>query len=285
MKFDTLKGISRAISNADTDQALYLIEQALIGETGKHWQRDLLKLRDFMLDGTPRFKILAKDGNSKLPFLAFSSLPGEGHCPGAGDCLQFCYSFRAWRYPTAFCRQAQNTLLQQTLAGFQHIKHDLDRYKPDTGKSVDFRLFVDGDFSGPGNVLYWMHLLKHRPWLNTYGYSKSWAELLDYDRESGSDWPSNYTLNLSSGSVHGDTVKDAVKALPITRGEFIAVSVGYKVRSDMHNDREHQKALRMAHGKRNTFTCPGKCGSCTKTGHACGAKDRFKNIDIIIAVH
>lgn len=286
MKFSTLQGISRAIAKRDIEQARYLIQDALNGETGIHWQRDLSKLDQFLMDGEPRFKVLAKDGNSKLPFLAFSSLPGMGHCPGASEtgCLQFCYSFRAWRYPAAFCRQVQNTVLTQTLAGMELIANEIDKHKPDSG-SIDFRLYVDGDFASAGSVMAWMRIIKQRPWLNTYGYSKSWAELLDYNREAGGDWPSNYTLNLSSGSLHNDKVKEQVKQLPITRGEFIAVSVGYKVRSDMHNDREHQKALRMAHGKRNSFTCPGKCGSCTKTGHACGAKDRFKGIDIIIAVH
>ena len=37
-----------------------------------------------------------KVGNSKLPFLNFSTLPGST-CPGAGECLNYCYSFKSWR--------------------------------------------------------------------------------------------------------------------------------------------------------------------------------------------
>ena len=49
-------------------------------------------------------------GNGKLPFLSFSTLPAVT-CPGAGDCLVYCYSYKAWRQPAAFFRQVQNTLL------------------------------------------------------------------------------------------------------------------------------------------------------------------------------
>ena len=49
-------------------------------------------------------------GNMKLPFLNFSTLPAVT-CSGAGSCLNWCYSFKAWRYPSAFFRQCQNTLL------------------------------------------------------------------------------------------------------------------------------------------------------------------------------
>lgn len=282
MEFKTLRTISSAIAKQDKILTCTLINNALSNETGKHWIRDLNKLKQVILTNTPQFKILAKDGNSKLPFLAFSSLPGVGHCPGAGDCLSFCYSFKAWRYPAAFCRQAQNSWLMQSITGWNQIANAIDQHKPDTG-SIDFRLYVDGDFSSAGNVRAWFNILHSRSWLNTYGYSKSWQELLEYSKYM--PLPDNYTLNLSSGSVHGDDIKQAIKNLSITRGEFIAVTVGYPVKNTMHNDREHQRRLRQAHGyTRKVFTCPGKCGSCTKQAHACGS-DRFKGIDIIIAVH
>ena len=280
MNFNTLREISHAISMHDKEKVIYLIDKALQGEQGKHWQRDLPKLRDFILDGAPRFTVFKKDGNSKLPFLAFSSLPGSGHCPGAGECLNFCYSFRAWRYPSAFCRQAQNSWLMYSVDGWNTIARELDRFEPATGV-IDFRLYVDGDFKDVANARQWFHMLKNRQWLNAYGYSKSWAELLQYSKFN--DFPDNYTLNLSSGSVHGDDIKQAMKSLPITRGEFVAVSVGYKVKSTMHNDRLHQRELRKVYGKK-AFTCPGKCNSCTVKGHACGS-ERFKGLDIIIAVH
>jgi len=282
MKFTTLKKISKAIADKDLKRAGNLITKTLETETKIHWIRDLNKLLTCIETGKPQFKILARDGNSKLPFLAFSSLPGVGHCPGAGDCLNFCYSFRSWRYPSSFCRQAQNSILMQTNSGFDQIKQAIEKYKPKAG-SIDFRLYVDGDFSSAGNVLAWMGILEDNPWLNCYGYSKSWNELLQYSEQAL--FPDNYKLNLSSGSMHGKAITDKVKALSITRGEFKAVSVGYKVTSKMHNDRAHQRELRLANGNNGkVFTCPGKCGTCTPKGHACGS-DRFKGIDIIIAVH
>ena len=33
------------------------------------------------------------------------------------------------------------------------------------------------------------------------------------------------------------------------------------------------------------FICPGKCGECTKQGHACGNNDTFKSVKIVIPAH
>jgi len=62
------------------------------------------------------FSIFASGGNSKLPFVSFSTIPGAT-CPGAGECLDFCYSFKAWRYPAAFFRQLQNFHLMNSKEG------------------------------------------------------------------------------------------------------------------------------------------------------------------------
>ena len=270
--------IANAISKKDNHGAVAVIDDVLTTETGAHWVRDLTKLKIFLLDGAPCFSIMAKDGNGKLPFLAFSSLAGKGFCVGAGDCLNFCYSFKAWRYPSAFCRQAQNSILLQSDEGRAHILNAVDRFKPKFG-AIDFRLYVDGDFTGVDDIAFWMQALTARPWLITYGYSKSWQSFLDYKGTV----PSNYRLNLSSGSKYSDVVKDRLKAFDYVRGEFVAVSVGSHVKSTDHGDRAHQAKLRKAYPKK-AYTCTGKCGDCTPIGHACGS-DRFKGIDIIIAVH
>lgn len=268
--------IANAVAKKDIPGAIAAIDIILLTEKGAHWVRDLNKLKAFLLDGAPRFSIFAKDGNGKLPFLAFSSLPGKGFCVGAGDCLSFCYSFKAWRYPAAFCRQVQNSVLLQS--GQDHILTALDKFKPKAG-AIYFRLYVDGDFTGVSDIQFWMEALTARPWLLTYGYSKSWQSFLDYKGIV----PSNYKLNLSSGSKYGDDVKDKLKAFDYVRGEFIAVSVGHKVATQDHAKREHQAILRQVYAKK-AYTCTGKCGDCTPIGHACGS-DRFKGIDIIIAVH
>ncbi len=277
MKMATLQKISDSIASRDAWQTIALIDTIRETETGAHWQRDLAKLQSVLAGGTPEFKIFAKDGNVKLPFLAFSSLPGVGFCPGAGDCLKFCYSFKAHRYPAAYCRQAQNTVLMQSAKGRNHILTALVKF--DKGAPIDFRLYVDGDFGSVADVDFWFTALRQNQWLNAYGYSKSFNQLLAYTGE----FPSNYRLNLSSGHNHDSATLEAVRALPITRGEFVAVSIGRKVTTADHGTKEHNKVLRAAYGAK-AFTCPGKCGTCTPTGHACGS-DKFKGIAIIIAVH
>ena len=279
MKREQALQITKAVSEKNYALVVSLIDTAIkSGSEGPHWIRDLTKIKTLIQTGLPQFSIYAKDGNGKLPFVAFSSIPGEGFCHGAGECLEFCYSFRAWRYPAAFCRQVQNSILLQSENGRKLLLSALDKFKPQSG-TIDFRLYVDGDFSSVSEVDFWFNAMIDRPWLKAYGYSKSWELLLDYSGE----YPENYQLNLSSGSIYGDDIKSRVAALPITRGEFIAVSVGHKVKSSDHGNRDHQKLLREVYGKK-AFTCPGQCGDCTKKGHACGS-ERFKGLDIIIAVH
>lgn len=237
------------------------------------WIRSFDRLSRVFSTGKPELVIIKADGNSKLPFYAFSSLPGVT-CPGAGECLKFCYSFRAWRYPDAFARQIQNAFLM--------------RFYPDTIRSAfnaipdgaDFRLYVDGDFSSVSDVSFWFSLLLSRPSIKAYGYSKSFAELLSYV----GTYPSNYALNVSSGHNHSVDTVSRIKALPITRGEFRAVSVGFKVKSNMHGTKAVNDALRIKSNER-IFPCPGKCGSCTGKGHACGMLDSLKGRVIAIAIH
>lgn len=286
MKTTTLEPIVSAIGAADYPGALLAIERALDGETGTDWLRYLSRLHAMLNDAQhgrpyePGFTILAK-GNSKLPFVSFSVLPGVT-CPGAGDCLEYCYSYKAWRYPAAFCRQVQNTLLMQSGYGRQLILDALDRSlatwkkraKPNT--KLDFRLYVDGDFASVQDVHFWFSTLRQRPDLAAYGYSKSFHELAGYAAAVGDDsLPANYKLNISGGHRHSAGMVAAMEALPITRGHFIATPTG-----------DH-KAYRAETG-RKAFPCPGKCGECrTVKGlnvHACGDA-RMANVDVIIAVH
>jgi hypothetical protein len=69
MKRPTLYPIVAAIAAHDRPAALAAIASALDGEPGKHWNRDLPKLAEFIRDGAPRFTVFAEDGNGKLPFL------------------------------------------------------------------------------------------------------------------------------------------------------------------------------------------------------------------------
>jgi hypothetical protein len=146
----------------------------------------------------------------------------------------------------------------------------------------DFRLYVDGDFSSGADVAFWMELLKSTPTVRAYGYSKSFAALLGYNLIS--EWPENYQLNISGGHNASPAMVSYVKDLPITRGEFIAVSIGRKVKGTEHGTAAVNQALRDAMPDQKIFPCPGTCGSCTGKGHACGMP-QLKGRIIAIAMH
>ena len=262
------------------------------------WESFAFIFRQF-LEGKrkdPPFQVFAKDGNSKLPFHAFSSLPGFD-CPGAGECLfskgsgemgsGWCYSFKAWRYPAAYFRQLQNSYLirfkRELIAKAFHA----------IPKGQVVRLYVDGDFYSQGCFDFWMGKIAERKDLRVYGYSKSWKIIL----ASKVYLPGNYFLNLSSGSKYGEGVKNEIAALLITRGEFIAVPVARKwITSKAYQDKgnegskEYRKdvlgQLRAIRKGQKVFACPGSCGNCIMGGkdHACGS-GRLSGVVIGIGVH
>lgn len=246
---------------------------------GTGWQKAFNKLSDVFATHKPEFSVFALGGNSKLPFVSFSTLPGVT-CPGAGDCINFCYSYRAWRYPAAFARMVQNAYLLRFASNVIADEFSLIAAKRLDG--FDFRLYVDGDFSGGADVAFWMQLLHDTPNARAYGYSKSFAALLGYNVIG--QWPSNYQLNISGGHNASMAMVNYVKSLPITRGEFIAVSIGKKVKSTDHGTVATNAALRAAFPDTKIFPCPGTCGTCTGKGHACGMST-LKGITIAIAMH
>lgn len=246
---------------------------------GKGWQSAFNKLADAIASHAPKFSIFALGGNSKLPFVSFSTLPGVT-CPGAGDCIDFCYSYRAWRYPAAFARMAQNAYFIRFAPNVIADAFSLIAAKRPDG--FEFRLYVDGDFASGADVAFWMDQLHQHPNARAYGYSKSFAALLGYDLIG--KWPSNYMLNISGGHNASPAMVEYVKALPITRGEFIAVSIGKKVKSTDHGKPSTNAAIRAALPGIKVFPCPGTCGTCTGKGHACGLP-QMKYRTIAIAMH
>ena len=195
------------------------------------------------------FSIFAAAGNKKLPFYAFSSLPGFD-CPGAGACLfgegnkrdkdnfatGWCYSFKGWRYPAAFFRQLQNSVLMRSAAGRLAIQHAFNEIP----ENKVLRLYVDGDFSGRHNVVYWMELIRSRPDVQVYGYSKSWHAFIALE-ESGFVWPANYKLNLSSGSKYNSAAwLEKMGKLSCVRGSFVAVPVARKhIKNKAYQDKDN----------------------------------------------
>lgn len=278
--FKALQGFAIIVqtgSRFETLKALHALKALPLFEHKKGWQANFAKLESVITTMQPVYSVFALNGNSKLPFVSFSSLPGVT-CPGAGACLDFCYSFRAWRYPAAFMRQCQNAFLlrHNQPAIVQALQAANDTFK---GQPYDVRLYVDGDFANTNDVTFWFDTIKAFPLAKVYGYSKSFDAILAYC----ASYPTNYMLNISGGHNASLETIERVKALPITRGEFIAVSIGKKVRGHEHGTPAINLALRQAF-KIKAFPCPGTCGTCTGKGHACGMQ-ALKGVPIIIAMH
>jgi hypothetical protein len=270
------------------ERAAYCKIHSKAKDGGKGW-RDVFS----RFDSGKMPPVFAK-GNGKLPFFAFSSLAGLD-CPQAGACLYldgdeangvgsgFCYSFKAWRYPAAFFRQLVNSLRLRTESGRAEIVAAW--FALPQGATV--RLYVDGDFASPEILSFWFRLCFARPDLQVYGYSKSWRLILDY-ANSGGRFPTNYLLNLSSGGSGTEAEKAAVAALPIARGEFIAVQTlrdhGKAYQSRKHAGFGAYQADVKEQSGRKVFVCSGRCGDCTPSGHACGS-EKFRGIPIAIGIH
>ena len=272
--------IGRAAARADIAQVKALL-LALIGDDDVKrrgtWAYFANKTLQYLDNEAPSpFQIWNLKGNIKLPFAAFSALP-QVTCPGAGDCLDFCYSFKSWRYPAPYFRQLVNTLLMAT-------PHGRDVIATATAKlpeNIAIRLYVDGDFADVGQVAYWMDEIRKRPDLSVYGYSKSWVELLAYDGK----WPTNYLLNLSNGG-NAEYLRHDVAKLPIVRGDFLTVDIDSKL-AGKYDDKSYKSAVRASAKKAGIdrpFVCPGRCGACTKSGHFCGRSDT-SGVSVVIGVH
>jgi len=283
MKFAQLEKLAEVIISSDTDTIRKATVDLIANESGD-WKKWGERFINFLDTGKLSNSVYAIDGNSKLPFVAFSVLP-KVTCPGAGECLKFCYSFRAWRYPAAFFRQAQNTILvmyrREVLRDELSAVLAMPKFRKQD--KVDFRLYVDGDIDSSETLEFWFDVLNEFPKLEAYGYSKS----LELFNAYNGVWPQNYKLNLSSGSKYDDddSVLDAAEALPITRGRFDAVMITgkFSAAKGEYRSKEYRSTVREAAGGK-PFICPGRCGDCTPNGHACGSA-KFNNIRIVIGIH
>lgn len=89
--------------------------------------------------------------------------------------------------------------------------------------------------------------------------------------------------------------RQAMEALPIVRGEFVAVQVDRKwIASGAYLDKakpgskEYRKAVlaRLAQaGKEKRFACPGNCGNCLPDGLPACADPRLDGVAIGIGLH
>lgn len=317
---------------ANLQKALNELEQAVLTEDakvltktgrpgGSAYLRAIGRMRTWLQDpikNKPPYAIFAK-GNSKLPFWAFSTLPGIT-CPGAGDCLTdpkdrtkrgWCYSFSGWHKVTPYMRQLQNTLLIR-LRDKSWIEADAKKkFKP--GQVV--RLYVDGDMDSLATITYWMHFCERYPQNSFYGYSKSWAFFERWHKDHSGAWPSNYMMNLSSGTKlerilsKADFQKVVKRMLDlknpktghrVVRGTFRALEVksaspgrslsGKPLPEWTSHRMEVLEAAKKAgirgdFSAKGVFVCPGYCGDCLPNGkHAC-ADRRMTDMAIVIGIH
>jgi hypothetical protein len=261
-------------------------------ETRNTWAYHMARMVKWMgndMEGPLPFVVFNLKGNSKLPFAQFSSL-ALADCPGKGACAKFCYSLTGWRYPAAFFRQLQNSLLLRFNKGAI-----LQAFDSMPSKVTKLRLYVDGDFPSVEVLAFWMDLIKTRPSLAVYGYSKSWAEFVAL-AGTGYQWPDNYLTNASGGSRHNPNsgIARAFLALPVVRGSFEALPVArHHIKSRAYQDKtkEGSRAYRaevlakLKALQAKAFACPGNCGNCLPNGrHACG-DESFKGVAIGIGIH
>jgi hypothetical protein len=204
----------------------------------------------------PPFTIFT-EGSIKLPFFQWSTVPGLT-CPGAGKCWDkrpeaikidkngdpyrnisstphkaYCYSLSGWRQVYPYLRQLQNTILTR-ITDKSHIERDLMRVQKKNPKAV-VRLFVDGDFDSLETLEFWMHTCRRFPGMKFYGYSKSWHLFVEYDKKHSGNWPENYVLNLSNGTMWetlgGEIYRkmaDRMMELKCVRGRFVALKDVYR---------------------------------------------------------
>lgn len=274
MNFKKLNTIARRVLSMRTyaDRAKYMKMQAYkagnvkkVGTYGYYFMKlsRVFLYYDEHTTGITRdaFSIFSNE-NTKLKYKNFSTLPGHT-CPGAGKCLDFCYSFKAWRNPSVFCRQLMNSVLlidrKAVIAeAFKQLKND-----------TIVRLYVDGDIDSIQTLSFWFGLLSKRPSILAFGYSKSWEVFLTYANQK-LPFPGNYVLNISGGSKYdsNDDMREQMLALPITRHVFDAVdtsgnySKGFKRYDDAEYHREVRAKLKQKYPGQNVFSCTGKCHDC-----------------------
>ncbi len=226
--------------------------------TSAYWKpvNDMIEWLKDPVNKEPPFTIFT-EGSIKLPFYQWSTVPGIT-CPGAGKCWDerpaaikidkngdpyrnisstphkaYCYSLSGWRQVYPYLRQLQNTILTR-ISDKSHIERDLMRVQKRNPKAV-VRLFVDGDFDSLETLEFWMHTCRRFPEMQFYGYSKSWHIFVKYDEKHGGNWPENYVLNLSNGTMWetlgGEIYRkmsDRMLQLKCVRGRFIAIKDVYR---------------------------------------------------------
>lgn len=237
------------------------------------WVVTFRRLARVSKQGRALYSIFVK-GNSKLPFYEFSTLP-DFTCPGAGDCLDYCYSFKSWQYPEAWGRQVQNTLLlrfapETILKAFLALPDTVQVWGLKTYYAQVPQTVWAEDALGTfyRKIVYVRKrrkkriLVGHEPtvlrlyvngdfssaadfafWMEALR-AKSAIRAYGYSKSwaiiwdyvrSGGVVPENYVLNLSSGEARQGVTRSQMRKLPFVRGDFLAVKTGYRPKGQKGN--------------------------------------------------
>ena len=240
----TILQISELINSNDNKQALILLDKliefkshATTKDSHQSWFTLLNRFKAFYVDhinGNIKsvenipFNVF-KHGNGKHPFINYSTIPVT-NCPGAGNCVNYCYSKNSMRFPLAVCSWLQNQILENHYFNLIEISFNdfinQSKYKKaiENKGFINFRLYNDGDFRTKEILIKWMELLRsYDPSVKCYGYTKSLHFLKALAIEQY-NFPSNYLTNISLGGKY-DALKDSslIKNYPFIGVNLLAI--------------------------------------------------------------
>ena len=269
--------------------ARYVIENRSLPPTpdtvtnygSRGWGYYFNKFDRFLQTGNLEFKIIVTE-NRKEPFPGFASFPVVD-CPGAGACVDFCYSLNSTNHPNVYFRLLQNSILMRNKD--PRIAHAIKGIPH--GSTV--RLFTDGDYPNLDCLKFFIEIIRDNPQLTFYSYTKSFIYFYQL-RRSGVKFPPNYWFNASDGSKFPQWI-EKLKPIPTFRGEFIALPTPTPIPNRdidpiaWKRGADQLRSVARDRGLGSVFICPGDCRYCLPNGEIACASPKFKDIPIVIRIH
>ena len=208
--------------------------------------------------------------------------PPSLHMSRAGDCKDYCYSLRAWRYPAAYFRQLQNTLLMRfapdiVASAFARIRH---------GRTLG--LYVDGDISSVSELDFWFRMLADRPdiartvTLSRGKYFSSTGRVANELRAKPLEW---FYLRGGNENAHAWPTGNPRGVYRGPHGASVLATPSSALHRERITKTSGTRPAPDASGQNRVFSCTGRCGTCAQGSHACGDNSRFRGVMIAIGVH
>ena len=145
---------AKTVNKGNVKDIILLGDKLFIENT---WKTEWLKIRAFFIDSNFPVYSIFTNKSIKMSFWQFSTLP-LFTCPGAGTCVDYCYSLKSWRIPQPFFRQCQNTFIINNIKKREFRKLILNKMDCLSGT---LRLYVDGDFNSINTLTFWMDEIKY----------------------------------------------------------------------------------------------------------------------------